>query len=242
MIKIHKVSAVASQDKLLNDICIEINKNELHAIIGPAGSGKTLLANLIAGDPSVIQTEGSILFNKKNINGIPTTERVKLGIFVSSQMPPSIDGVDNITLMKIILKNLGDKRTSLEIDRAYKKIIMELGLGSTHGHKIVNAPGSLPCEHLKNELVHMLMINPSFAVLDSVDDGLDPDDIDIIAKIINKFISYKNKACLLLTNNKTLMEKITPIKIHILVDGAICAHGDAELYKRIIDDDYSQLL
>lgn len=242
MLKINSVSLVCDHCDLLNDITLELRENELYTIIGPEGSGKTSLAQLIAGNPNLTQISGSIMLKRKNITKLDSEERSKLGIFVTSQRPPTIDGVTNLQLIKEILKVSGDTRSLTEIEKDYKSYASMLGLGSSHGMKIINDHSSLIGDSLKNELLQMLMIDPLVAVLDSIDDQVDQNDLDIIAEVITAFIAKKDKMCLLLTNNKSLMEKIKSTTISVLVGGEICATGDGELYKRIIDDDYSQLL
>ena len=242
MLKITNTSAVSDQCDLLNSINLEIKENKLHTIIGAAGSGKTSLAKLLAGYSDVIQTSGAISLNRRNINNDSPEARAKLGIFVSCQDLPFIDGITNIEFTKLSLASIGDIRTSQEIERDYKILSLMLGLGSSHGSKFVNDHSALSNETLKNEMLQMLMMNPKVAVLDCIDTGLDAEDLDIISEVINGFIAGNGKMCLVLTNNKQFVKKLESGEISILSDKTISTPKDSEEIKRIINDDNSQLL
>lgn len=242
MLNLNNVSAVSAEQELLTNITLTVNANELITILGPVDSGKSSLAQLIAGYPRIIQTEGKITFNKKNIDKLDAQERNKLGIFVSFQNPPSIDGISNLDLVKQTLKNANDTRTSNEIEHEYKSFSVLLGLGINHKSKSINGIGSTPSEHKKNELLQMLMQSPQLAILDGIDDDLDVDDENIVAAVINSYSKQPNKACILLTNNLVFLDKIKSTTMYILIDGIIKTHGDAQLHKRIVDDDYTQFL
>jgi Fe-S cluster assembly ATP-binding protein len=242
MLKITNASAVSDQSELLNNIDLEIKENKLHLIIGASGAGKTSIAKLLAGNSEIIQTSGTVSFNRRNITNDSPEARAKLGIFVSYQDPPFIDGITNIELTKLSLESIGDIRTSQEIERDYRVLSLMLGLGSNHGNKFVNDHGSLRSETLKNEMLQMLMMNPKVAVLDSIDNDLDPEDLDIIAEVINGFIAGNGKMCVVLTNNKQFVKKLESGEISILSDKTISTPKDSEEIKRIINDDNSQLL
>jgi len=241
MLKITNMSVVSDQIDLLNDINLELNENKLHVIIGANESGKTVLAKIISGNSEIIQSEGSILFNKRNITNLSPEERTKLGICITHQSPPFIDGITNIEFIKIALKSIGDTRSEQDIERDYKILSIMLGLGSNHRNKIVNDHSSLHCDFIKNEILQLLMINPTVAIFDGIDEMIDGEDLDIIAEVINGFIDEKGKMCLVLTNNELFIKRLNTHEISVLSDKSIKKLHDSEEIKRIINNDHSQL-
>lgn len=241
MLKITNVSAVCDQYDLFNNINLEIKENKLHTIIGAKSSGKTSFARMLAGDSSITQISGTISYNKKNISNASPEQRTRLGLFVTYQDPPFIEGITNIQFIKLALNSVGDIRTAQDIEHDYKVLSLMLGLGSNHGNKLVNDHCTVSSEYLKNEILQMLILNPQFAVLDSIDDDLDSEDLDIVAEVVNGFISGKGKMCLVLTNNKSFVNKLNSSDISILSDKTINTLKDHTEIKRIIDNDNSQL-
>jgi Fe-S cluster assembly ATP-binding protein len=242
MLTLNSVSAVSGFQDLLSDITLGIKNNELHVILGPVNSGKSSLAQLISGNNNVIQTTGTISFNKKNINRHDAYERSQRGIFVSFQTPPEMEGISNMELLSQTLIGMGDKRSCSDVDKDYKELATLLGLDANHGDKSVNGLWSSPGEHKKNEILQMLMIGPRLAVLDSIDESVDTDDLELMAAVINSYVKQKNKSCIVLTRNLLFLDKISYDKIHILVNGSIKMQGDSQLHKRIVGDDYTQFL
>lgn len=242
MFKITNMTLVSDQHDLLNNIDLELNENKLHIVIGGSQSGKSVLAKSISGNSEIIQAEGTIVYNRRNITNLSSDDRAKIGIFVTDQYPPFIDGITNIEFIKIALKNIGDKRSDQDIERDYKILSLMLGLGSNHKNQLLNDHGSLRSDLLKNEMLQLLMMNPQVAVFDSIDESLENEDLEIIAEVINGFIAGKGKMCLVLTNNKTFINRLNSRDISLLLDKNIKKLDDPEEIKRIINNDNSQLL
>jgi Fe-S cluster assembly ATP-binding protein len=239
MLTIKNTSAVIDAIELLNDISITINPGEIHAIIGPSRSGKSSLAHLIAGHPLLIQTEGSIIFNKKNISKLDAEDRAALGIYTTFQNPPEILGLTNFKLVKMLLKAKKDTRLDQSIEEDYSKLCELFEMSKNHGDTDIDYDSVTPSEFKKNEIILMMMLNPKLAIIDEIDSELDDDDLDIVGAALKNFVNNK-KAMLLITNNKTLLDMISPTHLHVIVKGVIKKQDDATLYKRIIEDGYSQ--
>jgi Fe-S cluster assembly ATP-binding protein len=240
MLTIKNVSAVIDTKDLLKNISLNINSGEIHAILGPKKSGKSSLAHLIAGHPSIIQTEGSITFKKKNIDRLDCEDRAKLGVFVTFQNPPEIYGLKNIELIKSMLKMKKDKRSFQELEKDYKVLCTMLELPSDHGDTLMDYDFMSPSEFRKNEILQMLMLDPDFIIIDEIDANLGDEDLAILGAVLNSYIDGK-KSMAVITNNQQFLDMIVPTHVHVLVDGEIKEHGGPELYKRIIEEDgYSQ--
>lgn len=239
MLTIKNVSAVYQTRELLKNISIKINPGEIHAILGPKQSGKSSLAHLISGHPSLKITDGSILFKHKNLSKASCETRAKLGIHTTFQNPPEIAGLKNIDLIKSILKSRGDKRDDNIIEKDYLVLCAMLELSPEHGDLYIDYECMSESEFRKNEILQMLMLNPELVIIDEVDNTLNDDDLSILGSVLSSFID-EEKSMIVITNNHSLLDMIVPDFVHIMVNGEIKEQGETELYKRIIKDDYSQ--
>ena len=202
MLKIKHLTTAIEDQELVNDISLDVKAGEIHAIMGPAHSGKSYLVHAIIG----VQTVSSIArtamrssllvicrssissfiwpnwfflkftFKKKSIADKNIYERSLLGIFASWQDPPIIDYISNFDLAKIILAAHNDIRKPIDIEKDYKALCSKLGISSNHGHKMVNYESMTMTERKKNEILHMWLLDPSLIVLDEIDAGVESDD------------------------------------------------------------------
>lgn len=240
MLKIKHLTTAVDEQELINDISLEVKAGQIHAIMGPAHSGKSYLVHSILGVQSVATKEGTITFNKKSIADKNVYERSLLGIFASWQDPPVIDFVTNFELAKIILSAHNDPRTPNDIEKDYKALCAKLGLSSNHGHKMVNHDSLTVTERKKNEILHMWLLDPELIVLDEIDAGVESDELETIAKSIKTFLIDKTKAAIIVTHSQKLLDILEPTHVHVMVDGEIRETGSTELYKRIVEDGYTQ--
>jgi len=240
MLKIKNLTAVFDDLQLLDNINLQVNQGELHTIIGPEKSGKSSLAHTIMGNPRISVKDGSITYNKTSIIEKTLDDRSLSGIFVSFQYPPSIDGVSNFDLIKSILKIRKDTRTPNELEKEYKELCKKLGLSSNHGYKVVNHGIMSDTECKKNELLHMLLLKPNFVIFDEIDTGIEEDEFELFSSCIKEFLSDKKKSAIVITHSRSLLDALQPTHVHVMVDGEIRETGSTELYKRILEDGYSQ--
>ena len=239
MLTIKDVSAIIDTKDLLTNISLQINPGEIHAILGPAGSGKSSLAHLIAGHPDITQTEGTITYKKKDLSKLDSSDRSQLGIYIAFQTVPEIIGLSNFEFAKILLKAKKDKRTEHDIERDYKVLSTMLELRPNHGSLMIDYDELAPSEFRKNEILLMLLVNPSLIIIDEIDTDLDEGDLAVVGAVLNSYLDDKS-SMILITHNRQLLDMVVPTHVHVLVGGEIKEQGNAELYKRIIEDGYSQ--
>lgn len=239
MLKITNLNVNHDVIPILENINLEINEGEIHALMGPTGSGKTCLVNAIAGNSNLTITSGKINFKRRNLITLDPNERSKLGIFTTFQEPPEIEGISNLDLTTGILKSRNDKRATVDIVNDYKNLIKRFELGSEWSNREYNV-GASTGEKKKNEVVQLHMLNPSLAIIDDIDSGLDLDTLNEVAKSLKTFLEQKGKAAIIITHQPAILEAIKPTHVHVIVDGRIVKSGDKRIIKRIIDNGYRE--
>ena len=232
MLSIKNLHAKVEDKNILNGINLEVKAGEVHAIMGPNGSGKSTLASIIAGKEEYEITNGDIDLNGESIEDLSAEERAHKGIFLSFQYPVEIPGVSVTNFIKTainetrqakgqeempakeMLKLLKDKSNLLEIDRKF--LSRSINDGFSGGEK------------KRNEIFQMAMLDPSVAILDETDSGLDIDALRIVANGVNKLKSSKN-AVILITHYQRLLDYIVPDHVHVLYNGKIVKSGNKDL-------------
>ena len=232
MLKINNLHAKVEDKNILNGIDLDIKAGEIHAIMGPNGSGKSTLASVIAGKEDYEITKGEMLFNNKSIDELSAEERAHKGIFMSFQYPIEIPGVTITNFIKTainetrkargekempaneMLKLLREKCNMLEIDRKF--LSRSINDGFSGGEK------------KRNEIFQMAMLEPTLAILDETDSGLDIDALKIVANGVNK-LKNKDNAIVVITHYQRLLDYIIPDHVHVLFDGKIVKSGDKNL-------------
>mgnify|MGYP001269287161 FL=1 len=232
MLSIKNLHAKVDQKNILNGVNLEVKAGEVHAIMGPNGSGKSTLASIIAGKDEYEITNGDIDLNGESIEDLSAEERAHKGIFLSFQYPVEIPGVSVTNFIKTainetrkakgeeempakeMLKLLKDKSNLLEIDRKF--LSRSINDGFSGGEK------------KRNEIFQMAMLDPSVAILDETDSGLDIDALRIVANGVNKLKSSKN-AVILITHYQRLLDYIVPDHVHVLYNGEIVKSGNKDL-------------
>ena len=232
MLSIKNLHAKVEDKNILNGINLEVKAGEVHAIMGPNGSGKSTLASIIAGKEEYEITNGDIDLNGESIDDLSAEERAHKGVFLSFQYPVEIPGVSVTNFIKTainetrkakgqeempakeMLKLLKDKSNLLEIDRKF--LSRSINDGFSGGEK------------KRNEIFQMAMLEPSVAILDETDSGLDIDALRIVANGVNKLKSSKN-AVILITHYQRLLDYIVPDHVHVLYNGKIVKSGNKDL-------------
>ena len=218
---------------ILNNFNIEIKSNEIHAIMGPNGTGKSTLSRVIMGDPTYQVVSGQILFDGVLLNDLTVDERARMGIFLGMQMPTEVEGVTNADFLRAALhaKNQEDFKLYSFVKKL-TKVTEELNMDKDMIHRSVNK-GFSGGERKKNEIIQMQMLEPNLVLLDEIDSGLDVDSLKLVGEEVMKYYHQNHPGMLIITHYQRLLDFIKPDFVHIMQDGAIVRSGDASLVAEI---------
>ena len=239
LLEIKDLHVNAEDTEILKGINLELNKGEIHVIMGPNGSGKTTTANAILNNPEYIKTNGSILFEGENINDLKTDEIARKGVFMSFQLPEEIPGVSVTNFLKYAKNKItGEPVKIFQFKDELKKYMEELNMNPKNMERSLNV-GFSGGEKKKNEILQMLVLNPKLAILDETDSGLDVDAIKTVSKGIEMF-KNENNAVLIITHNTKILHSLKVDYVHVLVNGKIVKTGGQELASNIEENGYAQ--
>jgi len=241
MLEIKNLKVSVEGKEILKGLNLKINKGEVHAIMGPNGAGKSTLASVIAGKEDYVVTEGSILFNGKNILELSPDERAKEGIFLAFQYPIEIPGVSTINFLKTAVNEIRayrgmepmEAKDFLAMLKAKQKLVQ---IDTNLTGRSVNE-GFSGGEKKRNEIFQMAMLEPTLGVLDETDSGLDIDALRIVADGVNK-LRGKENAFMVITHYQRLLEYIVPDFVHVLFDGRIVKSGTKQLALELEEKGY----
>ena len=229
--------------EILKGVDLDIKKGEIHAIMGPNGTGKSTLAYAVMGHPAYKITEGEILFEGQNIVEMATDERSRMGLFLAFQYPVAIPGVTVANFLRTALnarrraKNPEDKGISiLDFRKMLKEKMDLLQMDHAFAGRYLN-DGFSGGEKKRAEILQMATLKPSIAVLDETDSGLDIDALRIVSEGVNA-LADDNLGVLIITHYQRLLNHIKPKYVHIMFDGRIVESGGPELALRLEDQGY----
>lgn len=238
-IEIKNLNVNIEDKPILKNYNLSINSGEIHAIMGPNGTGKSTLSKVIMGNKNYKVTSGDIIVDGKSILSLETDERARLGIFLVYQNPVSIEGISNSEFIRTSLNSINDKPVGLyEFVQKMEKGMNELKMDSSMMHRSLNQ-GFSGGERKKNEILQMKFLKPKFVILDELDSGLDVDSLKIVCDNINDYLKDNPETSLLLITHYTrLLEYIKPDYVHMMKDGTISLSGDYNLAKKIEKNGY----
>jgi len=231
MLDIKNLSASVDGKKILEGFDLKINSGEVHAIMGPNGSGKGTLANVLTGKTGY-EVEGQILYQGKDLLTLPIEERAQKGLFMAFQYPLEIAGVNTNNFLKTSLNAIRKGKGLKELDSLeFLKLVKAKTKSLKIDEKILNRQlnvGFSGGEKKKNEILQMTILEPTLVILDETDSGLDIDAIKIVSDGVNSLRS-KKRSFLIITHYQRLLDYIKPDFVHVLVDGKIAKTGCGEL-------------
>ncbi len=232
MLEINDLHVSVEDKQILNGINLTVNPGEVHAIMGPNGSGKSTLSNVLAGRSGYDTTTGRIQYQQQDLFELSPEERAHQGIFLAFQYPVEIPGVNNIYLLKAAVNAKRKANDEQEVD-AYeflelaKDKIKKLGIDKSFLYRDVNA-GFSGGEKKRNEILQMMLLEPTLGILDETDSGLDIDALKIVAGGVNQ-LRNKDRSFILITHYQRLLDYIKPDFVHVLANGKIIKSGDYSL-------------
>lgn len=240
-LKILNLSVKVKDKLILDKFNLEIKSGEIHAIMGPNGTGKSTLTKVIMGDPSYKIVSGKIEFNGKSINKLPVDERARLGIFLGLQMPLEIEGVTNADFLRTALHiKEGNQFKLFDFIKNMDKYVDKLKMNKDMIHRGVNQ-GFSGGERKKNEILQMYLLQPKMVLLDEIDSGLDVDSLKIVGENVMDYYHESNPGILVITHYQRLLNYIKPTHVHIMKDGKIVKSGGIELVKYVEENGYENL-
>ena len=236
MLKIENLHVSVDERKILKGLDLSVNAGEVHAIMGPNGSGKSTLAQVLAGKDNYDVTRGRVVYRGEELLEMEPEERARQGVFLAFQYPTEIPGVNNAYLLKAAVNAQREANGEPQVDAfEFMRLIrskMELmNISKEFLNRSVNE-GFSGGEKKRNEILQMLVLEPSLAILDETDSGLDVDALKIVAAGVNSLRS-KDRAMVLVTHYERLLELIVPDHVHVLSDGRIVKSGDRELAREL---------
>lgn len=245
ILSVKNLHACVDDREILRGINLEVNAGEVHAIMGPNGSGKSTLSSVIAGRDSYTVTEGSVTLYGKDLLAMTPEQRSWEGVFLGFQYPVEIPGVNNVNFMRAavnehrkfkglpalsageFLKLMKEKMAYVEMDPSFASRGVNVGFSGG--------------EKKRNEIFQMAMIEPSLAILDETDSGLDVDALRIVAAGVNR-LRTKDNATIVITHYQRLLDYIVPDVIHILYKGQIILSDDKSLALKIEEKGYDWIV
>jgi Fe-S cluster assembly ATP-binding protein len=231
--------------EILKGVDLTVKQGEIHAIMGPNGTGKSTLAYTLMGHPSYTVMEGEVLFKGQNVLELAPDERSRLGIFLAFQYPVSIPGVTVANFLRTALNarrrvsDPGDKGVPIpEFRRMLKERMELLKMDSAFAGRYLN-DGFSGGEKKRAEILQMEILEPTLCVLDETDSGLDIDALRIVADGVNAMRS-KDRSMLVITHYQRLLNYIVPDQVHVMADGRIQKSGDASLAEELERSGYAE--
>ncbi|OBX20036.1 Fe-S cluster assembly ATPase SufC [Erythrobacter sp. QSSC1-22B] len=246
MLQIENLSAEIGGTKILDGLSLSVGAGEVHAIMGPNGAGKSTLAYVLGGRPGYEVTGGSVRFDGKDLLDMEPHERAAAGMFLGFQYPVEIPGVSNVQFLREALnaqrKHRGEEPLNggefLKLAKE-KAALLKLDMDMLKRHVNVGFSGG---EKKRAEMVQMGILDPSFAVLDETDSGLDIDSLRVVGDGINAIMRQPGKGVLLITHYQRLLQVVQPDYVHILSQGRIAKTGSADLANQLEAEGYDKVM
>lgn len=238
-LEIKNLHAEISEDnkEILKGVNMKLERGKVYALMGPNGSGKTSLSNALMGNTKYKITNGQVLVDGKDITNLNTSEKAKLGIFLSFQHPKEIPGVNLSDFLRAAYNSVNKKKISiLEFHEMLKEKAKLLDMDEKFLDRYLNQ-GFSGGEKKKSEILQMLVLNPNIVILDETDSGLDIDSLRVIATGIKNFAS-KDKIILVITHYKRILEYIKPDKVFVMIDGKIALEENGDFVNNLEEKGY----
>lgn len=242
LLNVKNLSVDVEDKSILHGINLTINKGETHVLMGPNGAGKSTLGCTLMGNPNYHVTDGEIFFGGENITKEAADKRAKLGMFLSFQNPLEVPGISLSNFIRNALSARTGKNVRIwDFNKELQKAMEVLDMDPSYGFRDLNV-GFSGGEKKKAEILQLLLLNPSLAILDETDSGLDVDAVRTVSKGIEEYQKSKDGALLIITHSTRILESLHVDKTHVLVDGRLVAEGDGSLVDEINENGFEQFI
>ena len=237
MLKIENLRAEIDGQEIVKGLDLEVGKGEIHAIMGPNGSGKSTLANVLMGHPRYEVTGGSITFQGEDVLEMEPDERAKLGMFLAFQYPSEVPGVSVANFLRTAVNSVRDEELSpMEMFRLIQDKMKVMQMDPKFAERYLNE-GFSGGEKKRNEILQMLMLEPTLAIMDETDSGLDIDALQVVSKGVNELRGPEFSA-VIITHYQRILRYIEPDHVHVMLDGRLVTSGGKELALDLEDKGY----
>lgn len=239
ILKIENLKSEIEGKEILKGLSLQIGGGEIHAVMGPNGTGKSTLASSLMGHPKYEVTGGSVMLDGEDLLEMEVDERARAGLFLAMQYPSEIAGVTNSDFLRSAMGarlEEGEEISLIRFIRQMESKMKELEMNPEFAHRYLNE-GFSGGEKKRNEILQMLLLEPKIVILDEVDSGLDIDALRIVARGVNAMRS-QDRGFLIITHYQRLLNYITPDYVHVMMQGRIVKSGGPELAERLEADGY----
>ncbi|MBU5445020.1 Fe-S cluster assembly ATPase SufC [Paenibacillus sp. MSJ-34] len=238
-LRIEQLRAAVEGKEILKGLSLAVNGGEIHVVMGPNGTGKSTLASALMGHPKYEVTEGAVTLNGEDLLEMEVDERARAGLFLAMQYPSEITGVTNSDFMCSAInarREEGQEISLIKLVRMMEASMQTLEMNPEFMHRYLNE-GFSGGEKKRNEILQMMMLEPSMVILDEIDSGLDIDALRIVAEGVNALRSA-DRGFLIITHYQRLLNYIKPDFVHVMMQGTIVKSGGPELAQRLEADGY----
>ncbi len=240
LLTISNLSVTAQDKPILKSASLTIGRGETHVIMGPNGAGKSTLAAAIMGNPAYEVTGGSMAFGGEDLLTKSVSERAKSGLFLSFQNPVEVPGITLENFIRTALEmRTGKKIRAWNFRKEIRRVMETLQMDESYAERDLNV-GFSGGEKKKAEILQMLLLKPTLAILDETDSGLDVDAVRTVSRGIEEFQKDKEASLLIITHNAAILSALSVDRVHILVDGHIRMSGGPELIREIEESGFAR--
>lgn len=242
LLQINQIHADIEEKEILHGVSLNINPGETHVLMGPNGAGKSTLGHVLMGNPKYHISSGNIIFKGNDITGESTDKRARDGIFLSFQEPLEVPGLSLESFIRsAIRQKTGRPIRVWEFHKELKKAMDVLQLDESHTQRSLNV-GFSGGEKKKAEILQLMMLKPSLAILDETDSGLDVDAVRLVSEGVRAYQREQKGALLIITHSTRILEALHVDYTHVMVDGHIVATGDSSLVDKINEEGYESFI
>lgn len=236
---INDLHVAIDEKEIIKGLNLEVQGGEIHAIMGPNGTGKSTLSSAIMGHPKYEVTSGSVSLDDEDVLEMEVDERARAGLFLAMQYPSEISGVTNADFLRSALNSIlgeGNEISLMKFIRKMDSNMEFLEMDPDMAQRYLNE-GFSGGEKKRNEILQLMMLEPKIAILDEIDSGLDIDALKVVSKGINQ-MRGEDFGCLIITHYQRLLNYITPDFVHVMMQGRIVKSGGPELAARLEAEGY----
>lgn len=240
LLKVSDLQVTVEDKEILHGLSMTVDRGETHVLMGPNGAGKSTFGNALMGNPAYQVTGGSVTFGEEDLLAMPVNERAKKGLFMSFQNPYEVPGISLENFLRTAVEQREGRRVRLfPFRKEVKAVLQTLQMDESYASRDLNV-GFSGGEKKKAEILQLLMLKPTLAILDETDSGLDVDAVRTVSRGVEEFQKDKDSALIIITHNTGILTSLHVDKVHVIVEGRIVAEGGAELIEEINRDGFAR--